>query len=501
MKILQFVLWSIFILIAVISGIVTHSILNGLMVYFGMLCLNLGYGLDVAKRKRFFIAATIGLVLIGIVALRSKLEGRWIWTPIWILAAFPLFLAGVAMRKKAPKLGIMATYIGSGICFIFAVVSPYINYGLIDSPSFFLWLLVWLLFLLGFFLADALVSKGIKSKTALGIFFSLLLMVSVILGMATESIYISVVTFVGLFLVYKDLSKILDKVISKYRHFYLSSIVGLIFIGVATWLDKLQAGWIWTPIWIFPSFPLLLVGSTILSDSKEKSGLYDQRMAQISRMALVGSALCILFALAGPSVLSGLPFMQALFTWILFAFGFISIILAWSEGGAGRAQLFISLALLGTILLGASTFYSQFAGRWIWTFFWFGGAILTLFGARGVIKYAKSKGIFGYILSFIYAVFAVTGPLFDSKFVGVFRPLLSMGKGNITTIKLVIVATIALIAAFLAGYASQEAMKLRRAKKKILIEPKKEGILSDVALRNIMEYVVKKEEEEKKSGS
>lgn len=475
MKKKQIILWSVFVLIVVVVGVLTHSLWVSLFTFGGLLALNNGYDWHyiIVRRqyKRYFVEYFLGLILLGVATWLSKLEGRWIWTLIWMLAALPLFIAGVFMHRKVPRWSWIIAFIAGALCAIFAIVSPFIHYGLLTSPSFHLWLLIWLLLLFGSFLILAIKAMGVRDKIVLSLAFSLLLSIVIILWIATRNIWVSLLTFAGMWLLFKNLHRILEGAIIKYQRFFISSIAGLILIGCATWLDQLHGGWIWTPIWILAAIPLIFEGA-FLYNNKSNSKLYTNGMALSSRVALGVSALCILFALTGPSILSGMPFMNGFFTFLLLASGFIFVILAWSEGGGGEPISFITFVLLGTILLGSATFYSQFADRWMWTFFWLIGAILVVFGARGVFKYTRGVGLFGYIISIAYAIFALTVPLYSNSYLSIVGEILSGTQKNYAALEPVIIVLFALIICLLVAFVIVQIFKPRMVRKKMeKIEP------------------------------
>ena len=114
-RLLQVLVLIISILSLILLGIVTHSFWITLLTLIGLLALNSGYDMNkvIVKRKRFFVQALVGLILIGGATWLDQLQGRWIWTAIWILAAIPLFLAGGILYDNTNKYRLYATWMAS----------------------------------------------------------------------------------------------------------------------------------------------------------------------------------------------------------------------------------------------------------------------------------------------------------------------------------------------------------------------------------------------------
>ncbi len=441
---LIFFAWILPVLGVIFLGIVTRSFWICLLTLTGLLALNSGLDANVAKkRQQFFVKALVGLVLVGVATWLGNLQGPWIWTFIWILAAFFLLAAGLRMFTQAPQWSVYIALTASALCVIFAILIPFVSYGQLTPPPLPL-LLVLLVLFGGAFLFFNARNKGIRSKSVLVVAFSLLLVVTLVLAYATHNILGAALTFVGIVLLFKDLNRIAEGAIHKYRRFFFSSLIGLILIGIATWLDKMQGGWIWAPIWILAAVPLCF-GAAPMLYREDKPQLDTKGMAWTSMASLVVSVLCVLFAIAGPSMLIAMSPSKAVLTYLLLTLALFFVIHAWSVTGAGKSLPFVIFGFLGTVLLAAAAFYAQIAGRWVWTFFWLFAALLTAEGARRLLKITKSAGAYGVTLSLLNAVFAVIGPLYGASYIETVKSIFNRQAEDDTIFKLAAVGMIPLV--------------------------------------------------------
>lgn len=415
----KFFIWLIFITGAIISGIVTGSIWIGLIIFFAFLAINKGFDYDYFIQEReyrlYMVKVMIGLVLMGAASWMDKLQSRWLWTPIWMLAAITLLAAAVFMHRKVPRWSSILAFTASGLSAIFAIVSPYIRYGygMLTLKSFLLWLLVWLVL---FFVALTILvaRKGtINDPRILTFAFILLFSISIISGVATGKYWIGLMILMAFWLLYKDTFKISKRAVMKYKKFLFYQYTGLLLILAASWLDRLQGEWIWTPIWILTGLPFFHIQSYFLEASENS----EFNMKGMASTALMTSILCLFFGISIPKMAHHMPVGDVFLVWLFLAPGFVFLMFASSEGLDKKAGRFIFYALAGTIFLAAAVMYSQFAGGWIWRFFSVIGAILIGIGALGAYLDLKIIGFLGGILSVLYVLIAIFGSTYSKNFI------------------------------------------------------------------------------------
>lgn len=436
------VFWITLLVVAILSGVLAHNVWVSVLSGTGLIVLTDGFRLlnrQVARKDSglFLVKMFAGLSLLGGATWLAQLEGRWIWTAVWLLAALPILVAGNAMFRKVAIWRVVLTLALSGAAALFAIVSPFLAEGDFWSQGFLGWLLLWLFLLLGPVLVLTVRYFGERDVRVIRLAFILLLGVAIIAGFATRNSLVPFLILAGLLLIYRSEVRVREGLLFQYRRYLPEALVGVALLAVATALDRLQTWWLWSPVWMLAGVPLLTMGAALYSGNPQSEewsqDLVPRGMVRTGTVMLVLGALCFLLALVGPFVLAQLEALPALVTSVLVAAGFLLVFLAWSEAGANRAGRSAALGIGGTLLWGAGSLYCSFAGIWVWTVLWLGGAALLAAAARALSSRVATLFVAGLALLHFLVAFLV--PTFRLEYlatvaaVGIFAAIALAGLG------------------------------------------------------------------------
>lgn len=423
-------LWIALLTVVVLTGVLSHNIWVSVLSGTGLVILTGGYRLlnhQVAKTKSgfFLVEMVVGLSLLGGATWLSQLEGRWIWAAAWLLAAFPVFVAGCAMFRKVAMWRVALTLAVSGVAALFAIVSPFLMQGDFTSQRFLGWLLLWLFLFIGPVLFLALRSLAMRDVRVIRLAFTLLLGLAIIAGFATRIIWVPFLIVIGLLLLYKNQVRLREGALFQYRRYLLEALAGVALLAVATALARLQTWWLWSSVWVLAGVPLLFTGAELYSEGEsDQKGFRRDRvpagMVWSGGIALVLGAFSLLLALVGPFMLAQMEGIHALLTFALVATGLLLVLLAWSEAGADHAGRFAALAIGGTLLCGAASLYCSFAGAWVWMVLWLGGAILLAAAARAL--HSRAATLLAAGLALLHFLVAFAGPTFGLQYLATIAP-------------------------------------------------------------------------------
>ena len=124
----------------IITGIYAKSIWVGLLVAIGLLLL---HSPNKEKSSTFLIKIFLGLAFVAGATWLAEFAGRWVWTVVWLLAAFGVFASNTQQKEHRAKWRTIFEMSLGLVVLIFAIVNPYLADGGYKSEGFIAWLFVW----------------------------------------------------------------------------------------------------------------------------------------------------------------------------------------------------------------------------------------------------------------------------------------------------------------------------------------------------------------------
>jgi hypothetical protein len=473
----------------VILGIVIGNPWACLAALAGLLTLNRGMYQPVPNMKlRLLLRTLIGVALLGTATWLANLGAPWMWTFIWVLAAFYMAVDMAAMHRTSPGWGVAVVGTASVLFLIVAVLIPLASYGQLTRASISLLLLI-VIVLTGAAASYTLArTRGVTSTRFRVAVLSLLLAAAAVVGYATQNIPSAMLTFAAILFLFKDLRRLAQGAVHKYRAIFSWSAIGLLLLGAATWLDGLRGGWIWAPVWVLAAAALASKAAPLLNRTG-KEPLLLKGTTGTGAAAFSAAGLCLLFAAAGPSILAELPVSRAAVTFLLLALGFGAFVAEMLAASSSRPMYFIVCSYAGTVLIAAAAFAGQGAGGWTWTFLWLAGASLIAWEGSFLLPVSRHARAYGIALTVLNALFAVAGPLFGTFYVEAVDSLLTRQPKGEAAVRLVSAGA---IPAVLLMFGVAGAFLAVRARKTRSSTPQLDAILAMLGVGGAPQQPVKK---------
>jgi hypothetical protein len=359
------------------AGIQTQNVWVGLLVFFGMLGFNKGFSqkylLNPNDQNNYLFQASSGSILIAIATSIGGLRFGWLWMFIWLEVALAWFISSFTMYRTAPRWRFYLGFFASTLAIVFSLLCPFLQDEMWRNPSFFLWSMIWIILLGGGFLFLNIKAKNYRHKDILLTALLLDMAISTVIGLATHNLWVGGAVFVGLFLLYKDQHRIIEGAILQYRRYMIQLYTGVFLIAIAAWLDRLQAGWVWTPIWLITMVSFLLLGSFLYKPENERR-YHPRGMSWSSTAALITAGLVGLFALLGPLLgpLSQLDLdissFRTVAIFVLLGAGLWMTFLAANSGR--KIRYYLRHSLMGFFFLVLATYFGGRFVPWGWSILW-----------------------------------------------------------------------------------------------------------------------------------
>lgn len=412
---LRLVLYSGWLAVSVLVSVLSGRWWVGILVALGLLFLNNGYelvgpsmdetaGLTGARRFRFH--AGVGLALLVAAAVLAELDGRWLWTGIFLLAAFPLLFAAVGGRRVVSRIQTITMFAMCIALIGAAVAAPYLRHGLWNAPSFYPWILAWSSLLLSGILLLQVKAQGSRSRWAVVLAVALVVIFGLVAGGSTSNPVVGVLVSAGLYALYRNTGVGLAGIVFAYKRYGLEALLGLGLLTAAAALDRMSVGWLWSVLWGVATIPLIgLCQATYPMESDDRARA-DTSLV-FSLVCLSGSLIVALVALTGPWLLVYMPVSRALAVFAALSAGYLLVTAGWSGGWGGAGARLVLLGGLGVIATGGAWVLSGEEGTAIWRVLWAGVALLL--GSAAARSGRSWSRITGSLLALVALAAAVLG--------------------------------------------------------------------------------------------